>query len=205
MRNRDEWLGDWVSFESYIDSDDPMIVGTWEEARHACAANPKMAMMAQGDPRDFWRAVCRTTGPNNDVPIAAWHVEPASGVADGVSITWKGIDGTVLGTYDYGLDRVIPHGLEGAPTNVFAASDAPAGSPFSWLIAIDPVPAHESRVGGGLISHVHFQYDASLDRLVDDRDALRNPRWYPTMCADEGDVADRCDVIRALHRLPTSR
>ena len=32
-------------------------------------------------------------------------------------------------------------------------------------------------------------------------ETLRNPRWYATMCANEGTVEDRCAIIRALHHL----
>ena len=41
-----DWLGEWESFEHYIDSDDAAIQQTWEAAEQAVLANPKMAPMA---------------------------------------------------------------------------------------------------------------------------------------------------------------
>lgn len=38
-----DWLGEWESFEHYIDSDDAAIQQTWEAAEQAVLANPKMA------------------------------------------------------------------------------------------------------------------------------------------------------------------
>lgn len=59
---------------------------------------------------------------------------------------------------------------------------------------------------GGLLSHLHFQYANDLHTLVSTDEAtgtetLRNPRWYATMCANEGTAEDRCAIIRALHHL----
>ena len=59
---------------------------------------------------------------------------------------------------------------------------------------------------GGLLSHLHFQYANDLHTLVSTDEAtgtetLRNPRWYATMCANEGTAEDRCAIIRALRHL----
>lgn len=59
---------------------------------------------------------------------------------------------------------------------------------------------------GGLLSRLHFQYANDLHTLVSTDEAtgaetLRNPRWYATMCTNEGTAEDRCAIIRALHHL----
>lgn len=49
-----DWLGEWESFEHYIDSDDAAIQQTWEAAEQAVLANPKMAPMAARGIKTFW-------------------------------------------------------------------------------------------------------------------------------------------------------
>lgn len=49
-----DWLGEWESFEHYIDSDDATIQQTWEAAEQAVLANPKMALMAARGIKTFW-------------------------------------------------------------------------------------------------------------------------------------------------------
>ena len=87
-----------------------------------------------------------------------------------------------------------------------ASSPAAEDSPFRWLLAINPLPSRKAFAEGGLPSHLHFQYANDLHTLVATDEAtgvetLRNPRWYATMCANEGTVEDRCAIIRALHHL----
>ncbi|MBT1170121.1 hypothetical protein [Bifidobacterium sp. SO4] len=206
--NLSDWLGDWESFEHYIDSEDSSIRSTWEEAEQAVLADPKIAPMAAHGIRTFWSMACSTTSPENIIHIGYWTVgEPRSEQAD-VRITWYAEDNTDLDTYEYRIDHVIEHGLEGSPTYVFVTDDPNAeDSPFRWLLAIAPLPSRKAFGEGGLLSHLHFQYANDLGTLVaageteDAGETLRNPRWYATMCADEGTVEDRCRIIRALHHL----
>ncbi|WP_241519538.1 hypothetical protein [Bifidobacterium callitrichidarum] len=203
-----DWLGDWESFEHYLDSEDPAIRQAWQEAEQAVLANPKTAPMAARGIRTFWSMACATTSPENIIRIGYWTIgKPQSEHAD-VRITWYAEDNTDLDTYDYRIDHVIGHGLEGSPTYVFVTDDPNAeDSPFRWLLAIAPLPSRKAFGEGGLLSHLHFQYANDLGTLVatdeteDAGETLRNPRWYATMCADEGDTEDRCCIIRALHHL----
>ncbi|WP_223852081.1 hypothetical protein [Bifidobacterium myosotis] len=281
-----DWLGNWESFEHYIDSDDPAIQQTWEAAERAVLADPRMAPMAAHGIRTFWSMACTTTSPENIIHIGWWRVsEPdgadggVNGTADGdttntasgdtndddtataagvttgavIRIEWFAEDNTSLDVYDYRLDHVIAHGLEGSPTFVFTTDDPNAeDSPFRWLLAIAPLPSRKAFAEGGLLSHLHFQYANDLHTLVSSgtdggkegqagsgehrsnrnesagnrpgedtviggepdadvrtdgtasasaTETLRNPRWYATMCADEGTAEDRCTIIRALHHL----
>ncbi|OZG57465.1 ABC transporter ATP-binding protein [Bifidobacterium myosotis] len=282
-----DWLGDWESFEHYIDSDDTAIQQTWEAAERAVLANPRMAPMAAHGIRTFWSMACTTTSPENIIHIGWWRVSEPDGTdgdvngttggdttntssggtsdnadtatAAGVTasavirIEWFAEDNTSLDVYDYRLDHVIAHGLEGSPTFVFTTDDPNAeDSPFRWLLAIAPLPSRKAFAEGGLLSHLHFQYANDLHTLVSSgtdggkegqagsgehrsnrnesagnrpgedtviggepdanvhtdgtasasaTETLRNPRWYATMCADEGTAEDRCTIIRALHHL----
>ncbi|PJM79926.1 hypothetical protein [Bifidobacterium scaligerum] len=201
-----DWLGDWESFEHYIDAEDETIRSTWDEAEQVVLANPQMAPMAANGIRKFWAMACSTTSPENIIHIGYWTVgEPESTTAD-VRITWYAEDNTNLDAYDYRIDHVIEHGLEGSPTYVFVTDDPHAeDSPFRWLLSIAPLPSRTAFSEGGLLSHLHFQYANDLHTLVETDDSgaetLRNPRWYATMCADEGTIEDRCRIIRALHHL----
>lgn len=85
-------------------------------------------------------------------------VETAAGEADGFIIDWLAGPDRSLGRYRYRLDRTIAKGLEGKPCYVFHATDAPAGCPFSVLVAMDPMPERAALASGGLLSHLHFQY-----------------------------------------------
>ena len=69
-----DWLGEWESFEHYIDSDDAAIQQTWEAAEQAVLANPKMAPMAARGIRTFWSMACSTTSPENIIHIGYWRV-----------------------------------------------------------------------------------------------------------------------------------
>ena len=282
-----DWLGNWESFEHYIDSDDPAIQQTWEAAERAVLADSRMAPMAAHGIRTFWSMACTTTSPENIIHIGWWRVSEPDGADGGVNgttggdttntasggtnddadtataagvtagavirIEWFAEDNTSLDVYDYRLDHVIAHGLEGSPTFVFTTDDPNAeDSPFRWLLAIAPLPSRKAFTEGGLLSHLHFQYANDLHTLVSSgtdggkegqagsgehrsnrnesggngpgedtviggepdadvhidstasapaTETLRNPRWYATMCADEGTAEDRCTIIRALHHL----
>lgn len=203
-----DWLGDWESFEHYIDSEDETIRQTWQEAEQAVLADPKTAPMAARGIRTFWSMACATTSPENIIRIGYWTIGKPQSEQTDVRITWYAEDNTDLDTYDYRIDHVIGHGLEGSPTYVFVTDDPNAeDSPFRWLLAIAPLPSRKAFGEGGLLSHLHFQYANDLGTLVatdeieDAGETLRNPRWYATMCADEGDTEDRCRIIRALHHL----
>lgn len=172
---------------------------------------------------------CRITRPMNFCPSppAAWppwdcgrltwnrigtglrpwlQARAESGSTDNASlaIEWFAEDDTSLDAYEYTIDHVIEHGLEGSPTFVFRTADPAAeDSPFRWLLAINPLPSRKAFAEGGLLS---FQYANDLHTLVATDEAtgaetLRNPRWYAAMCSNEGTVEDRCAIIRALHHL----
>ena len=174
-----DWLGEWESFEHYIDSDDAAIQQTWKAAEQAVLANPKMAPMAARGIRTFWSMACSTTSPENIIHIGYWRVnEPAaeSGSTDdaALAIEWFAEDDTSLDTYEYTIDHVIEHGLEGSPTFVFHTTDPAAeDSPFRWLLAINPLPSRKAFAEGGLLSHLHFQYANDLHTLVATDEAPR--------------------------------
>lgn len=145
----------------------------------------------------------RRMAPRHGVPRQeSTGVETAAGEADGFIIDWLAGPDRSLGRYRYRLDRTTAKGLEGKPCYMFHATDAPAGCPFSVLVAMDPMPERAALASGGLLSHLHFQYASDDGMLLRADSTLRKRMWYPTMCADEGTLRDQCDIVRALHKLP---
>lgn len=136
-----DWLGEWESFEHYIDSDDAAIQQTWEAAEQAVLANPKMAPMAARGIRTFWSMACSTTSPENIIHIGYWRVnEPAaeSGSTDdaALAIEWFAEDDTSLDTYEYTTDHVIEHGLRRLPhLRVPHHRSGRRRQPVRWLLA----------------------------------------------------------------------
>ena len=106
-------------------------------------------------------------------------VETAAGEADGFIIDWLAGPDRSLGRYRYRLDRTIAKGLEGKPCYVFHATDAPAGCPFSVLVAMDPMPERAALASGGLLSHLHFQYANDDGMLLRAESTLRQTHVVP--------------------------
>lgn len=206
-----DWLGEWESFEHYIDSDDAAIQQTWEAAEQAVLANPKMAPMAARGIRTFWSMACSTTSPENIIHIGYWRVNERPP---------NPAPRTMPRSPSNGSPRTTP---ASTPTNTPSTMSSSTVSKAPHLRVPhhrsgrrrQPVPlaaCHQSAAfaqgvrRGRLLSHLHFQYANDLHTLVATDEAtgtetLRNPRWYATMCANEGTVEDRCAIIRALHHL----
>lgn len=200
--NPAEWFGEWFSFEQLIDSTDAALNQAWCEA-DAAATGP----MATHGVRAFWSAACPTTGPDNKTRISSWTITPSAHYTnDGFDMEWTAESGESLGLFHYRLADSIEHGLEGKQTLIFHADCSTVSNnttPFAWLIAIAPMPPRVELHNGGLLSHLHFQYAADLNTLIDPHTGkLRNNRWYATMCDASGTLLDRCNIVRALHHLP---
>ena len=195
-----DWLGRWNNFESYLTSTDPHMQVAWRDAEGVAAALP----MFKNGAKAFWQMACVTTSIGNPRTLGGWEIAPAG--SDKLCIEWLADDGAPLGRAIYHLDRVLERGLEGKENALFMAENVAADWPFRCLLAMEPMPPRAARLQGGLLSHLHFQYANDLHTLVATDEAtgvetLRNPRWYATMCANEGTVEDRCAIIRALHHL----
>ncbi|MBQ8279074.1 MAG: hypothetical protein IJZ23_04460 [Roseburia sp.] len=190
-----EWLGSWVNFESYIYSDEPAMMQCWKEAE---VVAEKMPMFKNGA-KAFWQMACNTQNEENPVRLGGWNIE-AEG-EDGLIIEWTGENGEKLGKQSYILASIVPKGLEAKENYLFEAVNAPEGWPFRYLLAMAPMPPRSAIEEGGLLSHLHFQYGGKLETILKDGQ-LCKPMWYATMCAGDGTLLDKCNIVRALHRLP---
>lgn len=189
-----EWLGSWVNFEGYLNSKEPAMVQCWQEAE---AAAQKMPMFRQGV-KQFWSTACNTVQNGNTVRLSGWHIQPMS---DGLLVQWIGEDGKDLGTGQYTLKEIVPKGLEGKENYLFEAKNVPEDWTFRYLLAMEPMPNRSAKENGGLLSHLHFQFGADIECLLQNG-KLTNPTWYATMCAGDGTLLDCCNIVRALHKLP---
>ena len=194
-----DWLGRWQNFESYITGTEPALVRAWQEAEQAAAAM-RMPMFRDGV-KTFWQKACVTTSPENPHSLGGWNIAPAE--EGKLCIEWLGADGNRLGRAVYHLETILPRGLEGKENVLFAAEDVPETWPFRCLLAMEPMPSRTARKNGGLLSHLHFQYASSPDKLFDPENGkLCSPMWYATMCDGDGTLLEKCNIVRALHHLP---
>ncbi len=166
----------------------------WSEAEEVAKNMP----MFKNGAKAFWQMACNTINEENTVRLGGWNNEKTN---DGMSIEWLGDKGQSLGKQNYILSTIIPKGLEAKENFLFEATDAPEGWAFRYLLVMPPMPARDAKNHGGLLSHLHFQYASNLEMLLK-YDALCKPMLYATMCDVEGTLSERCNVIRALHRLP---
>lgn len=194
---QEEWIGSWVNFETYLSSTEPAMVQCWQEAESAAG---KMPMFQRGI-KQFWSSACDTVKNGNTVRLSGWHIQS---VPDGMTVEWIGANGENLGIEQYCLKEIVPKGLEGKENYLFEATAAPDGWPFRYLLAMEPMPSRCEKDNGGLLSHLHFQFGAKQDDLIQNG-KLVNPAWYATMCAGDGTLLDRCNIVRALHKLPCWR
>lgn len=192
--NKNQWLGHWKNFESYIYSTEPVMCRCWEEAESAA----KMVPMLKSGAKAFWQMACNTVTVENSIRLGGWQIEAA---AEGMKISWSGENGEDLGCHNYILHSVVPKGLEAKENFLFKAIDAPESWPFRYLLAMAPMPERSAKENGGLLSHLHFQYADSPDKLLCNG-KLVNPMWYATMCDGDGSLLECCNIVRALHHLP---
>lgn len=196
---QEDWLGRWESFEHYINSEEAALCRCWEEGEKAAGEAP----LFKDGVRAFWRETCSTLTPENSRHVAGWTVTAPAPEADGaaMTVTWHGEDGP-LAALTYRLHEVSPKALEGKPNFLFEAVDGPADSPFAWILAMKPSPSRDAVKTGGYLSHSHFQYGARKSSLLTEDGKMVQTMWYPTMYAAESELLDRCNVVRALLKLP---
>lgn len=188
-----EWIGSWTNFENYIYSEDASMKLCWEEAEAYAKAMP----MFKNGVKAFWEMACNTINDENRVRLGGWTIGEAE---NGMEIEWTDVNGESLGKYHYVLADVIGKGLEAKENFLFEAKDAPIDCPFRYMLAMEPMPERAERENGGLLSHLHFQYASSLELLLKDG-VLCKPMWYATMCDGEGGLLEKCNIVRALHRM----
>ena len=197
--NKSDWIGKWINFEEFIESEEPAMIKTWSEAEEMATKVPALSKMFSNGVRNFWRMACNTK--TEQVSEGIYGIE-ISESKNGVFIGWTGKDKDSLGEYEYVLKEILPKGLEGKENFVLFAENAPEDWPFRWFIAMAPMPERTARDNGGLISHIHFQWGTNREDILKEDGSLVKPMWYPTICDAKGDLLEQCNITRALHHLP---
>ena len=187
--NQTKWIGEWENFENYINSENEYILKCWKNAESVAGLMP----MFQHGVKNFWKKSCFTTTKDNPISIDRWNVES---IVDGLKITWFLKDGTSY-AYDYHLETMVEKGLENKESYLFVSDTK--DTPFTYLLAMEPMP---DKTEGGLLPHLHFQYGKNKEDIVKD-DMLVNPVWYATMVDKDGTLLQKCNLLNALHRLPS--
>ena len=76
----EEWLGEWTSFETLIDGDDPYLNRAWAESDAALrdGKSPFRYILPffGGSARRFWGWTCRTCGHEYRGNITGWRITP---------------------------------------------------------------------------------------------------------------------------------
>lgn len=192
-----EWLGQWDNFEDYIDSADPYMILVWKEAEEVAKKMP----MFLGGVKEFWKKACNTITAENSGRLTGCEIEESKNAEMGLTIEWFAEAGKSLGKYHYEVEKVVEKGLEGKENFLFYAEDAPEGSSFRYLLSMPPMPERSARLQGGYLSHFHFQFADREEALIKEG-RLVNPGWYATLCAGEGELLEKCNIVRGLHHLP---
>lgn len=201
--DRKEWIGNWENFELYFTDLDPAMCRAWADAEREIRER-KMDLISsilfRHGAKQFWMDGCYTVTEENKVRLGGWHVKPAG--ENDISVEWLDEAGKNLGCYIYTLDMVLPKGLESKENYLLHAENAPQDSPFAYLLSMPPMPEHAEKEKGGLISHLHFQFGRKKEQIVKSNGKLRKPHWYATMCDADATMLQRCNIVRALHKLP---
>lgn len=192
--NKNEWIGNWINFESYIYSQEPAMKQCWADAEKIAV---KMPMFKNGA-KAFWQMACNTINETTGLRLGGWHIDATE---DGMAIEWYDENQKSLGKYNYVLSTIVPKGLEAKENFLFEATDAPETFAFRYLLAMAPMPERSAKNTGGLLSHLHFQYANNIEMILKDG-TLCKPMWYATMCDGDGSLLDSCNIVRALHKLP---
>ena len=178
--DRKEWIGNWENFELYFTDLDPAMCRAWADAEREIRER-KMDLISsilfRHGAKQFWMDGCYTVTEENEA-------------------------GKSLGCYIYTLDMVLPKGLESKESYLLHAENAPQDSPFAYLLSMPPMPEHAEKEKGGLISHLHFQFGRKKEQIVKSNGKLRKPHWYATLCDADATMLQRCNIVRALHKLP---
>lgn len=186
---KENWIGRWENFENYIFSKDPYITKAW----NLVESSTKNIPMFKNGPKEFWKKTCSTINKENLNYIYSWEIQDSN---NGLLITWFDKNHEILFESEYLLINIFNKGLENKNNFIFQAQ-ADLETPFKYILAMEPMPEKDN-----LISHFHYQFASKLENLIQ-AEKLVNPYWYATMCNQDCTVLDQCNIILALHKLPT--
>ena len=194
--NEKQFVGEWLNFEYFIDSEDENMKKTWQEVEeHVQQGN--IPMFKHGA-RNFWRQVCDTSRryPGLNMKVCKIHVDDSA-----IYFEFINNQGQSLGLYAYEVDSIVEKGLEGKNNYLFVSKEAKDDYPFKYILAMDPLPEKKAAFNGGILRHIHFQFATTKDELIDDTNHLVHPMEYPTLCEADSTDLERYNIVRALHRL----
>lgn len=188
------WLGCWDNFEELLYTEESEIVDLWQQVSRTCESIPAMNKMFSNGVKLFWKKACYTVNAENPTRLQGWTIEDCP---KGLRIHWMGVGDVDLGTYEYQLAHMVTGGLEHKPGFVFRAENAGC---FSVLVAMSPMEPKQHEAPK-ILAHTHFQFASSEEKLIK-KDKLIRQFWYATMDEGNSTMQEKCNLIRALHKLP---
>ena len=190
------WLGSWDNFEGYIFSEESFLVQCWEEAENTARSGAAKLLFRKGV-KAFWASACNTIVRYSRIRLGGWLVEECG---EGIRITWFDEHHNELGAWEYELDHMQNPFLEKKPGFVFIAKKAERDCPYACVIAMSPME-EEHHDGADVIPHLHFQFARKEKDLITLK-KVKKKFWYATMCKGNSSLLEKCNIVRALHKLP---
>lgn len=200
MMNFKEFVGNWENFENYFVDESMPMKKAWQDAETAIKTQKKnliASFLYRKGAMNFWKEACYTLTKENKTKLDSLIIDEENNM---LHIKWFAENKTLLGDYTYKLDSVIAKGLEGKENYLFAAKE---DSCFKWLLLMEPMPHKNEKENGGMIAHFHFQFSSLKENLIKGNGSLKIPFWYATMCDKDVTLLQKCNIVLALHKLPT--
>ena len=174
------------------------MVETWELVEERCKSMPALSAMFNGSALDFWKKACGTITEENTIMLGGMNI---TNIDDGIHIDFYDGNNNSLCEYAYSLLEIVDRGLEGKENLLLFSKDAPYDSPFRYVLSMEPMPDRTTRGENDLLSHFHFQFGSSKEKLILDG-RLVKPMWYATMCEGKSTIKQKCNIVRGLHKMP---
>lgn len=211
------WEGSWENWQLYVKPSAavtkryPLLDEVWDLAYDgyiaAFAGTPLESYIRNMYPdtdslKEYWYGMTNTYSEENAATVNNIKIQKTDG---GYVLSWLDASGRTLAKSDYRITGKLNKGLEGATMYVLTAQDLAEGSPFQYLVTMEP--DYETTGAQPVAGHYHFQYGSSLETLLNYGELytgtatnIADIKWYATMTnSDASDIA-KYNVILSMHR-----
>lgn len=211
------WAGNWENWQTYVKPSAskakryPLLGEVWDLAYEGYIGvftaigmgDAIKAMYPDTDSlKEYWYNMTNTYSAENAATVNEIQIKAADG---GYLLSWIDASGRTLAQDEYLITGKLNKGLEGATMYVLTARNLAEGSPFKYLVTMEP--DYETTGNQPVAGHYHFQYGSSLDKLLNygqlytgTETNIADKYWYATMTnSDASDIA-KYNVILAMHK-----
>lgn len=195
----EEYIGNWKNFELYFTDPNPVMIQAWNDAENAINTKKKNLIekiLYRKGAKQFWIDYCYTVTKENKVPLGGLNATPS--IHSDISIEWFSKEHKLIAKHNYTLDTIVEQGLE-KKVNFLLRSDNSINNAFHYVLLMPPMPKHDAKKHGDLISHFHFQFSNKKENILNSNKKLKKPHWYATMCDADCTIEQERDIVLALH------